>query len=556
MKTKLSTIKNKSLQVFIFASVGWSIILNLLLLPRLDVDTYHDGFIYPMALRSSEGFITNKDFFSLYGPIAPTLSGIWLKVFGEGVLALRLYGAFMVISISILLFLMVRKMHHVYSALVLSILWAIGNPLIVHPSLPWVDLHTTLLIMTAMYLILNTPLGNASNNKISFVTGILIGIGIFIKINFGLVASLIILLVAVFFGKKSALFTLLGSFLSVATAALFLVLNGALVPYFEQTIYFAWLQHDEGKQLRGVVNVKSIVFGSLLILLLFLYRKLKSRYLVKIRLIHKVILVLASSAFWTLVSLEFRRINEPFRAFSEAPSEVLQNLLKNAPYFPMFSSIFILPALFIVLMLFGKKLGVDKNDSDRKYYFVAILGTSYILQLYPNPEPGHIWYLFPGLVVGIAAVVLLLRLGGVFESTTKFLIAPTIFALLVINLQFLSVERLSHKQSPLIGMKSNPYVTTAIDDSLESLKLNVASGSVNFNCPRGVYSVFSNTYYASDYQYVDIVPRFYKKKAFAPLVFECDKNANEIMDIRSKFEVIFESQSEIKGFKNILYKVP
>jgi hypothetical protein len=535
--------------------VGWSIILNLLLLPRLDVDTYHDGFIYPMALRSSEGFITNKDFFSLYGPIAPTLSGIWLKVFGEGVLALRLYGAFMVISISILLFLMVRKMHHVYSALVLSILWAIGNPLIVHPSLPWVDLHTTLLIMTAMYLILNTPLGNASNNRVSFVTGTLIGIGIFIKINFGLVASLIILLVAVFFGKKSALFTLLGSFLSVATA-LFLVLNGALVPYFEQTIYFAWLQHDEGKQLRGVVNVKSIVFGSLLILLLFLYRKLKSRYLVKIRLIHKVILVLASSAFWTLVSLEFRRINEPFRAFSEAPSEVLQNLLKNAPYFPMFSSIFILPALFIVLMLFGKKIGVDKNDSDRKYYFVAILGTSYILQLYPNPEPGHIWYLFPGLVVGIAAVVLLLRLGGVFESTTKFLIAPTIFALLVINLQFLSVERLSHKQSPLIGMKSNPYVTTAIDDSLESLKLNVASGSVNFNCPRGVYSVFSNTYYASDYQYVDIVPRFYKKKAFAPLVFECDKNANEIMDIRSKFEVIFESQSEIKGFKNILYKVP
>jgi hypothetical protein len=508
-----------------------------------------------MALQSSNGYVPNKDFFSLYGPIGPTFSGLWLKSFGQSLLMLRMYGAFLIVVIALLMFLILRKITNNVVSLIFCLVWLLGSPLIVHPSLPWVDLHTTALIMTAMYLILNTPLGQVSNNKISFFIGIVIGVGIFVKINFGLVASLTILLVAIFFGKKSALFTLFGSFLSVATAALFLVLNGALVPYFEQTIYFAWLQHDEGKQLRGIVNVKSIVFGSLLVLLLFLYRKLKSRYSLKIRLIHKVILVLVSAAFWTLVSLEFRRINEPFLAFSEAPSEVLQNFLKNAPYFPMFSSIFILPSLFVVLLVFGKKLGVDKNDSDRKYFFAAILGTSYILQLYPNPEPGHIWYLFPGLVVGIAAVVLLLRLCGVFESTTKFLIAPSIFALLVINLQFLSVERLSHRESPLIGMKSNPYVATAVDDSLESLKLNVAGGSVNFNCPRGVYSVFSNTYYSSDYQYVDIVSRFYKKKVFAPLVFECDKNEKEIMEIRSKFEVIFESQSEIKGLTNIFYKV-
>ena len=122
------------------------------------------------------------------------------------------------------------------------------------------------------------------------------------------------------------------------------------------------------------------------------------------------------------------------------------------------------------------------------------------------------------------------------------------------SIQLLSVLRVNHQAEPLYGMMSRPEAVSRIDKTLSLLSSYVSDGTVKFDCPKGIYSVFSNTFFASDYQYVDTIPQYYKGKVPSPLTFECELESDKIIDIRGNHEVVFETEGELPGLKNILYK--
>jgi len=549
---KQTTRKNRIIALVLFMVTMWAIILNWLLLPKLDVDTYHDGFIYPMALQQSKGYIPNKDFFSLYGPVAPVISGLWVRVFGESLLILRLYGAFIITLIAILMYLIVRKHLNNTVALVFCLVWLLGNPLIVHPSLPWVDLHTTLILIFATFLFTNTKLSQLKYGKKAYVVGLFLGLGVFTKVNFGLVVAVFIALISYLFGIRVAIRVLFGAVTSGSFVVLYMMLNESLVPYLEQTIYFAWLQHDEGKQLRGLINVKSILFGSILILIFFLLERHKDQFSLLRRPVWKYMFACLSCVTWFIVAFRFRHFEEPFIAITLDPIAILKNLLQNLLYFPLFASIFLLPIVFL-FALWAKRdlIGARKLNPE---VFLGTLCLAYIVQLYPNPEPAHIWYIFPIVTIGVLNLLSEQKHKQILNSITKYVITPTICGLIVINIQLLSVLRVNHQAEPLYGMMSRPEAVSRIDKTLYLLSFYVSNGTVKFDCPKGIYSVFSNTFFASDYQYVDIIPQYYKDKVPAPLTFECELELDKIIDIRGNHEVVFETEGELPGLKNILYK--
>ena len=112
------------------AGIAWGFILNMIIFPRLDVDTYHDGFIYPMALSASRGAVPYKDFFSSYGPVVPIIQGHWIKLFGENLLALRIHGGFLISLIAVILYLLLRPVWGLRLSLIIVSIWMVGNPLI------------------------------------------------------------------------------------------------------------------------------------------------------------------------------------------------------------------------------------------------------------------------------------------------------------------------------------------------------------------------------------------------------------------------------------------
>jgi len=526
----------------------WAGFANIFLLPRFDVDTYHDGYIYPMALSTSQGGFPHKDFINLYGPVSAIVSGFWIRVFGPSVFNLRIYGAFLIMLISILTFVLIRRIANQEVALVLTIIWMIGNPLVVHPSLPWVDLHTTALLLIFFWMCIFIK-------KFTFewrltLLGVILPIGVATKISFGIVSVSIIMFVAIRWGMRSVIPLLKGSFIAGFSILLFLYFSGSLVNYVEQTMYFAWQFHDSGKSVRGTINIRSILFGSCFILLVYFLKFENSKF----RLWKKYLgpsLFLLSSIVWVMVALWFRKLSDPFQAASNNLGENILNFLKNTPYFPLFASIFVLPLMLVFAALHEHKL--RKFEVKDQSILLSAVSGCYIFQLYPNPDPAHIWYIFPVVVVGIISLSSKQAPEKLLNKVNRLVLAPVILALFIINLQYLQINRVYHQESPLKGMMSTPSKVEAIDSTLSLLRKNLQRGPVVYSCMRGLYSVHNNTLYASDYQFVDIKPPYFKSRREAPFTFVCDRSEKEIRDMGLGKVLIFETSSEQVNLRNALY---
>lgn len=524
----------------------WAIVLNIFLLPRLDVDTYHDGFIYPMAFFASDGGIPNRDFFSLYGPLAPLIQGQWIDIFGAKLFNLRLHGAFIIILIACLLHWHLRRWVKWEISAFLTLIWLIGNPLIVHPSLPWVDLYTTLIWLSVLFLIMKIPSKLKSSHF--FLIGFCLAIGVMAKINFLLPISVFFLILLVTFGMRQSLFYSLGVLSLLTICVLIMYLSESLTRYVEQGVIFAFVQHDKGKSIRGIFNIKIAIFGILVLVFILMLQKLNSK-IRKVKKIENVLALLVSITF-ALVAFYFRDVEKPFTAFSGNLLDDLRNALKNSPYALMFAVIF--GAVSSMVITFYKRQTVKLLDT---HILTSGAGFASIFQLYPNPEPGHIWYVFPVTAVGVIPWLAYFLNEETIKRVAKFLLVPTCAALTVINILYLSIERKPHSEDPLIGMLSRPNKVTKIDDSLKRLKsYNLNQGlTIQFNCPRGIYSLAGNSYNGSDYQYVDIIPPFYLAKSASKYIFECDVSKEEEALIRKKYQIVFSVESELTLLKNVFY---
>jgi hypothetical protein len=527
--------------------VLYATVLNIFLLPKLDVDTYHDGFIYPMAFLANEGGSPNLNFFSMYGPLGPILQGKWLEMFGVNLLSLRLHGAFLILVIGLLSFIVMKQFVSNNLALLLITIWLIGNPLVVHPSLPWVDLYTSLiLLITFSYVKINEKkLGSWQ----FYLIGAILGFGVMAKINFLVVLSLILLGFLFFFGMKTSVMFMLGSFSSTLMCLILMFFNGSLPMYLEQGIRFTFTMHDENKSLRGIINIKIIAFGILFFLLLTVIRNLTEK-LDKKRFAVNIVtgLVILVSIF---VTLNFRELNKPFTSLTMNMGENVLNVLKNSPYTILFASVF--GTLISALALALKR---DKYEfgSSEKILMVGSLGA--MGQLYPNPEPGHVWYVFPIAILGLLPWAKIFSNFAYERLVEKLILLPVVFSLLVVNMQYLSVIRTPHLESPLIGMFSRPEQSERIDTTLRLLQLALQdkNTTVQYNCSKGIFSVAGNRYLGSDYQYVDIIPKFFVPKKKSEYTFECEISMLKLKEIASKAEIIFAVDGELPSLKNTLYR--
>ena len=532
----------KKFTILIF---GWALAINCFIFPTLDLDTFHDGFIYPMALIDSNGGNPNKDYFSLYGPIVPSIHGLWLQLFGENVWRLRLHGATIISIISLLLYLVLRTKLDNSTSILICASWLVGNPLIVQPSLPWVDLYTTTILILGMLYIIKHKF---HADKHFFLLGITFSLGIFIKINFVIPIFGIWLVIIFVYGIRSGVFFVTGVLITILTAIIIMLMTGSLIDYFKQGIVFPLNMYDEGKSLRGLINVKIILFGVAVMLLLIAWRRVP--HSLKESRVFNLWLPMFLCAAAVFITLFFRKINEPFSALLGLnPVDAINNLLKNSPYALMYSAIFI-----IWLKGFSsiRNSTIFMNrDSKTLILGIAVCST---LQLYPNPEPGHIWYILPIVIAGIFYDNSFNQYKNLDEKLfTKLLLLPTCLSLVTINLIYVSQERINHTVEPLRQMKSAPQVVESVDLTLRKLSFFTSGKTVQFNCPLGIYSVAGNTYRGSDSQYVDIIPKYKIPKTDSDLIFECDLEKNQISRIERSRRVLFVSPGYGQYGENILY---
>ena len=179
---------------------------------------------------------------------------------GPSLLNLRIHGAVLIVIISILLFSLSRRFLGDVGAGLISTIWLVGNPLIVQPSLPWVDLYTTLILLLGILYVGKVSSRDALRPLNFFVLGIVLALGVFAKINFSIPLVGVFLLVTIYFGLKNSLALALGILVTLTVCIGLMYFIGSLKGYIEQGIIFPFSIHDEGKSLRGIFNIKILIF--------------------------------------------------------------------------------------------------------------------------------------------------------------------------------------------------------------------------------------------------------------------------------------------------------
>ena len=527
--------------IFTYISITYFFIAKI---ANLDFDPYHDGFIFPPALVVAEGGMPNRDAFSPYGPLSPLIQGKWLFLFGKDVISLRMHGVFLLLVVFTMLFVLLCGYLDFYLALLIATLWILSNPLIVQPTLPWPDLYVCILQLFVLILAKNQRTQKSS--WLFILIGFISGLSIFIKINFILSFFLAIILMFIF---KTSFIQIsrfaMGGLASISLASVLMNLFGIANSYFDQSIKYSFLMHNQDRDLRGLINVKILIYGVLFYLIFFCIKK----FSLQVSKVNAFLISFTCSLIVLLIAVfQFRKLNEPFFSAGSDLIKNLQLIMKWLTYSPMFAVFF-----FVFIELAKSIFHRGQNLSNSKLVF--LLSTTELIRLYPSPEPGHMWFMFPVLCVGLFSIK---RIG---ESIMRFRIPISGVALAAvvssfcILLNYVSFQRVDFQSNFLNGMKSNVSSVRAIDATIREIRIKGISGQIDFRCLLGIYSVASGKYMSIDFHYANL-PHDIFERPRSKQIFVCGDLTSAEFQIPSKAKELFNLPGYFPNTRNILYEIP
>ncbi len=511
---------------------------------RWDPDSYHDGFIFASAVAASEGKLPNRDFFALYGPLGPEIYGFWLRITEPTLLQLRVLTMLLLTVISLLILQGTKNFFGNKTALLLSLVWTFGNPLILTPTTPWLNIMTSICLIGSMAILRNLHI---RNNQAYFFVGILLSCGALIRIH--LLGSIILLLILLFvhsWRNKTREFIPLLMTVSLSLIIIVIIMTNmnTLEDYLRQSVFYASHLRD-GRSIRGMFNIKVPLLGFFIIASIGIISKLKMRLTNRWR---PFLLIIWFSFLLLFIFAGLnRQLELPFVPKSSNLGDSAFIFLKNLPYWSLFFFTFV--TLIFLPRVFLNKEGI-------RYQLRFLLAFSSIFQLYPSPHISHMWFIAPVLIIGVSPEIKK-SIGDykVIETANNYILIPSLVSLLIIfNLQ-LHTERIPFKSDILKGMSGSPELVQILDTTLLALKKYVIPGEIRFECPRGLFSVPEGEYIASDENYVTLIPPYKHEIIDTKQVFYCDiQNPKSSGLDLNNYKVLFQTKSNLAGRFNVLFE--
>jgi len=500
-KFKLEKFSLFSVMLFVVQGVV------LLLVAPLQVDPHHDGIILGAAIASSDGLFGPSGAFSQYGPLSPLLHGWFLEAFGNSMVSLRYFAALNALIISILLFTLVRKIADRWVALLISSTWvftsAIWSTTFPGALLPWPSLIATALLLSGINLLLPVFGDNQhSRNQIYSrlaIAGCFFGLTGFARQQTWIAAALTLMILMLYYKKLTieVYYFVSGAIFSVSVMLLWLVNIGSFNSYINQVIIWPLSAYTT---LGSSNNYNRYQFASYLIqsivFVAFLYFFGRLRSLTKKRAFPILVLVTASSlvmfnGFWISKQANW---DASLRVVFGEPQE---KLIISLSYFACLSAI-ILPLYFLVKSKFKVPQNLFQN------LFVSSLGLVGVIQLYPQPDVLHLWWVSPLFLPSSLIALEILAKKWKMINSENFVIANSVFSILGIILAAMFILRpWSEYDVPVLkGTFSIEEKAQAVNKFSEVEKY-IQPRKTSFDCPDGVYAVSNGKYNAADEWFVN-----------------------------------------------------
>ena len=547
-KNSLNSLSNRfiiSSLVFI-AELGYFLIQS-----RWDPDPYHDGFVYVQALAANLGYIPNRDFMALYGPINPVIQGAWLHLIGPSLYHLRIFTALILAITGCLIYLGTQKYYGRYFAISISLLWAIGNPFVHNPTLPWPNILLNLILISGILISRKNKFSSKLTPINLALVAFLFTLDMFIR-NYALMA-LVMTFLAVIINSTDKIKSL-GYFFAGASLAGFLsmlVITKLRMwnDFYKQTVEYALHLGADDRPLRGLINFRIIMFGLLFIFILMLFKNLKNAGAKSLK--NRVLKIFMILILW--ISIGYSGILQQNRNWNQSLSKKFSHnlhlLIENLIYMPLYFIVF-----FVLLLYLLKIKNINKSENFSSFFQISIAVSS-IFQLVPSPHIAKIWFIIPVIVIGLAPVFSEILPNNLeyLNLARKYIIIPIIITFLFIFYKQANIHRVDFKNNILAGMQADPKLVEVLDSTLGNIEKYVINNDVEFKCVDGIYSVASNKYLSNTNQYVINIPEFKHKSPDTKQIFFCGatKPFSDYYEA-TKYRVLFVNPGDEKNQYNFL----
>lgn len=465
----------------------------------LQADPHHDGVILAPALAFSENLPVHSGAFSQYGPLSPITSGLWLKLTEPNLISLRYFAALQALILSFGLFMVLRELTSLKLAQLITMLWIFASGIwatrFPGALMAWPSLLSTLFLIFGLLLSIKGVTGAASRSSHNLaLAGFLIATAGFARAQSWAIAGAIGLTLIFTSAKsfKKLMFLCLGYALGFGLMFGYLLFNGALEQWWLQSIYWPTQIYPalgQGNNYNRFQAILYIVEAILLLLLVYIASQIYKRYSGK----HATIFVVAATFMSLMIGFYIPTIeNLPIR----------YRVLFGEPFERILVSPYYLSAVLAIWIIYQqlRKTRIDRNP---KYFLAATFGVISLIQLYPQSDIMHLWWIAPLLLPSLAIFVSHLKVTSnmlpiVFERS--ILVFSVIGIVLGLNF---SLSDWKEFKNPV--MKGTYAATVKVDGLVvynEIIQSAVPKKS-SFDCPDGIYSVLNGKYLPVDEWYVN-----------------------------------------------------
>ena len=525
---------------------------------RLEPDPHHDGVIYGAAVGASQGLVPQRDFLSQYGPMQPLINGIWLNLFGTSMLSLRFFYCVLLVACSYLVYTSLRRYIKNDLALLIPTAWIFTGPF----GLPWPSILSTFIALASIKLFeqgILTKTKERFANLFIFLSGIAIGLGVFVRIHILIVSALVVIMLIAFIKfsiikSKLAVVWVTGFITAITSVVTFLYITGALNFYIYQSI--VWPANFYGKlniTKSYIVNwfwyPATFIFVLALILLIKIYFEKSNS---KFRVVNTIIIVSAIFVSSYFISIQEKTGDLTLRNPKVLVITLADRVIHSIGYTASTLVIF----LSVSFLIRRKSLFLNPIDPIKWTYLVY--GVGIFGQLYPLYDNYHLWMISPVFLLSFSVLSPIIR-NEYSHQAVKSVLISLILALCIQQVGQLQIPRYSYKSEQLLGMQSSWVSAKGTDLTL--LELQKVNNRIKFNCGDGLYAVANGKYQAEDRNFYNWDPVAKVASSSTEYVFFCHATRTKYSNyLKAGWEKTFEIPISIyfegstKVYWNVLLK--
>lgn len=486
----------------------------------LQADPHHDGVILAPAVAFSENLTVHGGAFSQYGPLSPILSGLWLKLTEPNLVSLRYFAALQALTISIGLFMVLRKLTNEERSRNITLLWIFASGVwatrFPGALMAWPSLLSSLLSISALFFSIKGVQEKTSRSSLYiFIGGLLIAMSGFARAQSWAMAGAIGISL-IFTSTKSikkVVFLCLGYILGFALMLGYLDFNRVLKEWWLQSIYWPSQIYPALGQDNNYNRFQAILYvieGVSLLLFVFLASQIYKRYSLKYV---TVFLVITTSVLVALGFLIPTVESLPIR-YRVLLGEPLERILVS-PYYLSVS---------VTILIIYQQIKIPRVNRIPEYLMVSTFGAISVLQLYPQSDVMHLWWIAPLLLPSLAIFA------NSLNSRSKLhpMVLDRVLQVFVFFGAILAINFISSdwKEYDNFALKKT-YASSEKVDGLtvyDQIENSAIPRKTSFDCHDGIYAVLTGEYLPVDEWYVNWgFPKTVKPK-LGEIRFICGKS--------------------------------